>query len=31
MYDVTVYAGGEAIEKTVEVTGARTEVNVTHQ
>jgi plastocyanin len=31
MYDVTVYAGGEAIEKTVEVTGSRTEVNVTHQ
>jgi plastocyanin len=31
MYDVTVYAGGEAIEKTVEVTGSRTEVNVTRQ
>src|SRR5688500_6840959 len=31
MYAVTVYAGAEAIEKTVEVTGLRTEVNVTLQ
>jgi plastocyanin len=31
MYALTVYAGGEPIEKTVEVTGARTEVNVTRQ
>ena len=28
-YAVTVYAGAEPIEKTVEVTGLRTEVNVT--
>jgi plastocyanin len=31
MYAVTVYAGAAAIEKTVEVTGLRTEVNVTLQ
>src|SRR5688572_2708822 len=31
MYAVTVYAGAEPIEKTVEVTGSRTEVDVTHQ
>jgi len=31
MYAVTVYAGAEPIEKMVEVTGSRTEVNVTHQ
>ena len=31
MYAVTVYAGAEPIEKTVEVTGLRTEVNVTRQ
>jgi plastocyanin len=31
MYAVTVYAGAEPIEKTVEVTGSRTEVNVTDQ
>jgi plastocyanin len=30
-YAVTVYAGAEPIEKTVEVTGLRTEVNVTRQ
>ena len=29
MYAVTVYAGAEAIETAVEVTGSRTEVNVT--
>ena len=31
MYALTVYAGGNPIEKTVEVTGSRTEVNVTRQ
>jgi Polysaccharide lyase family 4, domain II/Copper binding proteins, plastocyanin/azurin family len=31
IYAVTVYAGAEAIETTVEVTGSRTEVNVTRQ
>jgi plastocyanin len=31
MYAVTVYAGAEPIEKTVEVTGLRTEVDVTRQ
>jgi plastocyanin len=31
MYAVTVYAGGEPIEKTVEVTGSRTDVIVTRQ
>lgn len=30
-YAVTVYAGADPIEKTVEVTGARTEVHVTRQ
>ena len=30
-YDVTVYAGAEAIEKTVEVSGSRTQVDVTRQ
>jgi hypothetical protein len=30
-YAVTVYAGGEPIEKTVEVSGSRTEVDVTRQ
>jgi plastocyanin len=30
-YAVTVYAGAEPIEKTVEVTGSRTEVDVTRQ
>ena len=30
-YAVTVYAGAEPIEKTVEVTGLRTEVNVTRE
>ena len=30
-YAVTVYAGAEAIEKTVEVTGSRTEVDLTRQ
>jgi plastocyanin len=31
MYAVTVYAGAEPIEKTVEVAGSRTEVDVTRQ
>jgi hypothetical protein len=30
-YAVTVYAGAEPIEKTVEVSGSRTEVDVTRQ
>jgi plastocyanin len=30
-YAVTVYAGAESIEKMVQVTGSRTEVDVTHQ
>jgi hypothetical protein len=30
-YTVIVYAGAEPIEKTVEVTGSRTEVDVTGQ
>jgi plastocyanin len=30
-YAVTVYAGAEPIEKTIEVTGSRTEVDVTRQ
>jgi hypothetical protein len=31
MYAVTVYAGAEPIEQTVEVSGSRTEVNVVRQ
>jgi hypothetical protein len=31
VYAVTVYAGAKPIEKTVELTGSRTEVDVTRQ